>query len=152
MGKKKDKRMARMAAQGGNPYGMMGAAETMGGAAYGDPAAFNGMGAGAAYGMGAPDWNAAGPVPGMNAGTSGFDQGLLHGFQGLLGSRQTEQFVLGALIGAAAVYVLGAEEIRNKLVKTGMKLYANVVGGFEEMKEQMADVRAEVEAEQAESQ
>lgn len=145
MGKKKNKRMAQMAAQAGNPYGMMGAA------AYGDPTGFNGMGTGTPYGTDAPGWNTAGTIPGMNAGTAGFDQGLLHGFQGLLGSRQTEQFVLGALIGAAAVYVLGDEEIRNKLVKTGMKLYANVVGGFEEMKEQMADMRAEVESEQTES-
>lgn len=29
-----------------------------------------------------------------------------------------------------------------------MKLYASLVDGFEEMKEQMADIRAELEAEQ----
>ena len=150
MGKKKHRRMAQAAGQGGYPYGMMGAAGTMGAAPYAGMGNFNGMGADASYGMGAAGWNAAGVPPAMAAGLPGFDQGLLHGFQGLLGSRQTEQFVLGALIGAAAVYVLGDDEIRNKLVKTGMKLYANVAGGFEELKEQMADVRAEVEAEQAE--
>ena len=52
-----------------------------------------------------------------------------------------------ALIGAAAVYVLGDEQMRNKLLKTAMKLYAGIAGGVEEIKEQMADIRAEVEAE-----
>jgi len=62
-------------------------------------------------------------------------------------SRQSEQFLLGALVGAAAAYVLSDEELRGKLVKTGIKLYSNVVGSFEEMKEQVADLKAEVEAE-----
>lgn len=145
MGKKKHKRMAQGGAPWGNPYGMTGAAEATGAGPYG--------GMDNAWGMGTGAWNTPGVPPAMAAGAPGalpgFDQRLLHGFQGLLGSRHTEQFVLGALIGAAAVYVLGDEEIRNKLVKTGMKLYANVAGGFEEMKEQMADMRAEVEAEQS---
>jgi uncharacterized protein HemY len=65
----------------------------------------------------------------------------------MVGSRQTEQFVLGALIGATAVYVLGDEEMRNKLLKSAMKLYAGIAGGLEEIKEQVADIRAEVAAE-----
>ncbi|KAB2920684.1 MAG: YtxH domain-containing protein [Dechloromonas sp.] len=93
---------------------------------------------GGTFNPGAASWNA---MPDM-------DRGFLHNLQGMVGSRHTEQFILGALIGAAAVYVLGDEEMRNKLVKAGMKLYAGVAGGFEEIKEQMADIRAEVEAEQ----
>ena len=91
--------------------------------------------------------------PGMNpqasaaAGLPGFDNGLLHSLQGLAGSRQTEQFILGALIGAAAVYVLGDEQMRGKIVKAGMRLYSGIAGGFEEIKEQMADLKAEVAAE-----
>jgi len=96
-----------------------------------------------AFNPGAANWDG---MTGMPPG--GLDRGLLHNLQGMLGSRQSEQFIIGALIGAAAVYVLGDEEMRNKLVKAGMKLYAGVAGGFEEIKEQMADIRAEVEAEQ----
>ena len=99
-------------------------------------------------GMGSDAWgmrdNSA-----MGAGNPAMDGGLLHNLQGMVGSRHTEQFILGALIGAAAVYVLGDEEMRSKLVKTGMKLYAGIAGGFEEIKEQMADIRAEVAAEQS---
>lgn len=87
--------------------------------------------------------------PAMGAGNPAIDGGLLHNLQGMMGSRHSEQFILGALIGAAAVYVLGDEEMRSKLVKTGMKLYAGIAGGFEEIKEQMADIRAEVAAEQS---
>ncbi len=72
---------------------------------------------------------------------------LLEDFPRLMKSRQSEQFLLGALVGAAAAYVLSDEELRGKLVKTGIKLYSNVVGSFEEMKEQVADLKAEVEAE-----
>lgn len=95
---------------------------------------------GAGFDAGAA-WN------GMMNGLPPGQQGFLHGLQGMVGSRRTEQFVLGALIGAAAVYVLGDEEMRNKLIKSAMKLYAGVAGGVEEIKEQMADIRAEVESE-----
>lgn len=68
--------------------------------------------------------------------------GLPAGF----GSRTTEQFLLGALLGAAATYVLSDEELRGKIVKGAMKLYSGVAGGFEELKEQIADLKAEAEA------
>jgi len=77
----------------------------------------------------------------------GHDDGLLQGLPHMLKSRQSEQFLLGALVGAAAAYVLGDEELRGKLVKTGIKLYSGLMGSVEEMKEQMADLKAEVEAE-----
>lgn len=67
---------------------------------------------------------------------------------GLLGSRATEQFVLGALAGAAAVYVMGDEDLRRKVVMTGMRLYSNVSGGLAELKEQMADAQAEMMVEE----
>lgn len=75
------------------------------------------------------------------------DEDFLRALPGRLKSGQYEQFLMGAVIGAAAAYVLSDEELRAKLVKTGIKLYSNVVGGFEEMKEQMADLKAEAEAE-----
>ncbi|KAF7598222.1 MAG: hypothetical protein CGU28_13430 [Candidatus Dactylopiibacterium carminicum] len=76
---------------------------------------------------------------------AGFLSGL--GLPAGFGSRRTEQFLLGALLGAAATYVLSNEEVRSKLVKGAMKLYGSVAGGIEELKEHMADLKAEVEAE-----
>jgi hypothetical protein len=114
---------------------------------YGATAGMGGMGADpyGAAGLGA--MNGMGTMPGMNT-APGMNNSFLHGLQGLVGSRHAEQFILGALLGAAAVYVLGDEEMRAKLVKTAMKLYSGVAGGFEEIKEQMADIKAEVAAEQ----
>lgn len=113
-----------------------------------------GMPGGAAAGMGAgygPGYGGYGPSPfgspPPGAPAPGMDGGLLQGMAAFFPSRGTEQFVLGMMIGAAAAWVLTDEELRGKLVKAGMKLYAGVAGGFEEMKEQMADIRAEVEAE-----
>jgi hypothetical protein len=147
MGKKKDKR--RQAASHAN-WGQPGMGQGMGQGMYGGMAGAN---AGFAQGMyGGMD---AGPAPAADpaalnslfSALPGNQAGLLHGLQGMLGSRQTEQFILGALLGAAAVYVLGDEKMRGKLARTAMKLYAGVAGGVEEFKEQMADIRAEVEAE-----
>jgi hypothetical protein len=70
---------------------------------------------------------------------------MLGRLQGLLGKRPRGQFLIGALLGAAAVYVLGNEELRGRLMKSGMQLYAGLLGSFEEMREQMADLQAEVE-------
>lgn len=73
--------------------------------------------------------------------------GMLGRLQGLLGKRPSDQFLVGALLGAAAVYVLGDEKLRGRLMKSGMNLYASLLGSFEEMREQMADLQAEVECE-----
>lgn len=71
------------------------------------------------------------------------------GLSGLFGgNRQTEQFILGLLLGGVAAYVLGDPEKRAKLIRMGMKLYAGVAGSVEEFKEQIADLKAEVAAEQ----
>ncbi|MDR1423579.1 MAG: hypothetical protein LBI92_03095 [Azoarcus sp.] len=59
----------------------------------------------------------------------------------------SEQFLLGALLGAAAVYVLSHEELRTKILKGGVELYSSVAGGLAELREQVADLKAEVDAE-----
>jgi hypothetical protein len=73
----------------------------------------------------------------------------------LLGQRQPsglaalgggQQFLAGALLGAAAAYVFADEDLRAKLIKGGMQLYAGLAGGFEEIKEQIADIQAEMAA------
>ena len=72
--------------------------------------------------------------------------------QTLLGQRPTgglaalgagQQFLLGAALGVAATYVLGDEQLRAKLIRTGLGLYESLAGGLAEMKEQVADIQAE---------
>ena len=75
--------------------------------------------------------------------------GLLGGLSSLLPKGRTEQFLVGALVGAAAAWVLSDEELRGKLMKSGLKAWAGLTGSLEEMKEQMADMQAELAAEQA---
>jgi len=81
-----------------------------------------------------------------SAGTANAASGLLSGL-GLSKLSQNQQFLLGAFVGAAATYVMTDEAVRGKIMKGAMKLYADMAGGFEEMREQMADLRAEAEAE-----
>lgn len=68
---------------------------------------------------------------------------------GLAALGNGQQFLTGALLGAAAVYLLGDEQIRAKLIRAGMQLYAGMAGSFEEIKEQMADIQAELAAERS---
>lgn len=63
---------------------------------------------------------------------------------GLAALTGSQQFLAGALLGAAAAYVLSDEALRAKLIKGGMQLYAGLAGGLEEIKEQMADIQAEL--------
>lgn len=64
----------------------------------------------------------------------------------LLGQKPQNQFLAGALVGAAALYVLSDEEMRGRLMRGAMLVYGNIAGGVEEMREQMEDIRAELEA------
>ncbi|MDR2925141.1 MAG: hypothetical protein LBU76_04220 [Azoarcus sp.] len=73
--------------------------------------------------------------------------GFLRGIGKLLPSRKSERFLMGLLIGAGAAYLLSDENLRGKLIKSAMKAYAGLAGGFEEIKEQIADYKAELEAE-----
>lgn len=92
-------------------------------------------------GMGGGPWGPhhAGPMGGF---------GPLGGLGARLGGANMQQFLMGALLGGAAAYVLSDAELREKILKGAMKLYGGVMGGFEEMKEQMADIKAEMEAKQ----
>lgn len=92
------------------------------------------------------EWQAAGwpggfPPPQQNAG-------FFAGLSRLLPQGRTEQFLLGAAVGAAAAYVLSDDELRAKLIKSGLQLYTGLMGGLEEVKEQVADIQAEMAAEQ----
>ncbi|WP_333824571.1 YtxH domain-containing protein [Pinisolibacter sp.] len=81
---------------------------------------------------------------GMNGGN-----GLLAGLGGLLPSRRSEQLLLGLALGAAGAWVLSDAELRGKIMKGAMRLYAGMAAGLEEMKEQAEDLKAELAAEQA---
>lgn len=86
-----------------------------------------------------------------NAGNGGMAMnGMRNGGNGLFGRLANvppgQQLLLGVLLGAGAIYVLGDEKLRGKLLKSAMSLYAGILGGIEEMKEQAADIRAEMEA------
>lgn len=76
------------------------------------------------------------------------NQGLLGGLGRLLPAGRTEQFLLGLALGGVAAYLASDQEIRGKLFKGAIKAYANMAGSLAEMKEQMADLQAEVQAEQ----
>lgn len=69
------------------------------------------------------------------------------GLTGWLGNlSQTQQFLLGALLGGGATWVASDEALRGKIAKAAMKLYADVAGNMAEFKEQLADLKAEMEA------
>lgn len=106
-----------------------------------------GSGYGAGYSGGASHGSTHGGYGLGGLPGAGLDSGWLQGMPAFLRTRHTEQFLLGAVIGAAATWVLTDEQLRGRIVKSAMKLYAGVAGGVEEVKEQMADIRAEVEAE-----
>lgn len=82
----------------------------------------------------------------MNGG--GYGPNARGGLSSLLPSRRSNQFLLGLALGGAVAYVLSDEALRGRIMKAGAKLYGDLAGGFEEMKEQMADIQAELGAEQ----
>lgn len=65
---------------------------------------------------------------------------------GLAALTGSQQFLAGALLGAVAAYVLSDEALRAKLLRAGVQLYTGLVGGVEEIKEQIADIQAEMAA------
>lgn len=87
------------------------------------------------------------PNPGAEAAPAGGPQSLLN----WLGTGQKEQFLLGLVVGAGAAWLLSDENLRRKILKAGLDTYTNMVGGMEELKEQIADLQAELDAERHEA-
>jgi len=68
------------------------------------------------------------------------------GLWGALQGNTSQQFLLGAALGAAATYVMSNDELREKIIRSAVKLYSDLSGGVAELKEQMADMQAELQA------
>jgi len=66
----------------------------------------------------------------------------------LLGTFDTNQFLIGALVGAVGAYLLTNENAQKTIFKTVAKGGAMFSAGLEEMKERFEDAQAELEAEQ----
>ena len=70
---------------------------------------------------------------------------------GLAALTPAQQFLVGTLVGAGAAYVLGDEQMRAKVLRAGMQFYGKLADGFEELKEQMGDIQAELAAQRMSS-
>ncbi|MDR3323882.1 MAG: hypothetical protein LBS89_06740 [Zoogloeaceae bacterium] len=81
------------------------------------------------------------------AGNNATGTGLFGGLAGVLPKKGRDKFLLGLALGAAATYQQSDETIRASLIKTGLKLYTGAAGAVEELKEQFADIQAELGAE-----
>ena len=106
-----------------------------------------GLGLGLGLGLGkGKGWKKNG---GGNLHMALMDEMMQRNRNGLLASLPPGQRLLvGLLIGAGLAYLLGDEKLRGKLMRAGMQLYSGLAGGFEEVKEQMADIQAEMQAAQ----
>ena len=65
--------------------------------------------------------------------------------QGVLDG-QSGRFVLGLLMGAGAIYLLSNEGAQQAAIRTAVKGWHTVRGGFEELKERFRDAEAELAA------
>lgn len=61
------------------------------------------------------------------------------------------RFIKGALIGAAAIYLLSNERAQQGAIKTAVKAWSLVQGGVEEMKERFRDAEAEMHSAQTDN-
>lgn len=56
------------------------------------------------------------------------------------------RFIKGALVGAAAAYLLSNESVQQNAIKAAVKAWSLLQGGIEEMKERFRDAEAELHA------
>jgi hypothetical protein len=62
----------------------------------------------------------------------------------------SSSFIKGALIGAAAAYVMSNDTVQQAFIKTSVKAWSMLQGGVEEMKERFRDAEAELHSEHLE--
>ena len=73
------------------------------------------------------------------------NSGIFAALSKALPKKGRDQLLLGLLVGVTAAYVFGNEEVRAKLIRAGIALYTGLVGGLEELREQFADIQAELD-------
>ena len=86
-------------------------------------------------GYGAAGHQAAAGWPGSGQGAAGGQA-----------SQSFQQALIWAALGAAAAWVLSDPAVRDKLIKQAMKIYLELVVGFQEVKDRVADLKADVDA------
>lgn len=74
---------------------------------------------------------------------------MADGLKSMLPESASAQLMMGVIIGGAVAYVLSDEVLREKIIRQGVKSFGNMAGSLAELKEQIADVQAEIEAGQA---
>ncbi len=62
-------------------------------------------------------------------------------------SASNDRFIKGALIGAAAAYLLTNESVQRTLIKSAVRTWSLVQSSVEEVKERFQDAEAEIHAE-----
>ncbi|ADU66752.1 hypothetical protein LGV61_10105 [Desulfurispirillum indicum] len=65
----------------------------------------------------------------------------------LFGGSQSDRFIKGLLIGAAATFLLTNEKAQQTIIKAGVALFTQVASSVEELKEKVEDARAEAQEE-----
>ena len=60
-----------------------------------------------------------------------------------------ELFLVGMVIGGGAAYVLSDQTLRARVFRYAMQTYGNVTQSVAEVREQLADIQAEIATEQA---
>lgn len=104
---------------------------------YPDNAQFPGGNSHPGYGQGAgwpSSWHQSMAVRPAQGGSSWFNLG-------------SDRFVKGALIGAAAAYLLTNESVQRTLIKSVVRTWSLVQSSVEEVKERFQDAEAEIQAE-----
>lgn len=76
------------------------------------------------------------PINGQSSGAASF--------RGIGGQR----FWTGALVAGAVVFLLTNEDVQRATIKTAVKAWSLMEGGFEELKERFRDAQAEIKAEE----
>lgn len=76
-------------------------------------------------------------------------KGSAEKFKKILPENTSEQFLIGLMIGGGAAYVLSDETLRGQVIRYAMQTYGSMAQSVEELKEQLADIQAEMVAEQA---
>lgn len=88
--------------------------------------------------------NSAPNQPNLNAQNSQNMQNTQNGFlDGVFGARGSGDFIKGALIGAAATYILTNEHAQRAIFKGFAKISTLFECGLEELKERYEDAKAE---------